>query len=124
MAHPTPILIMSSSTGGNRNLPFILSEQNHLRGPKNFKSWHQQMLIQGKLRGMLNYWEGKVNIPTLLLPSPNPNATSDPCKTWVRIGLKGGFGMNGLRCSVLGASWSLKGATGTATEDRNDLVVM
>ncbi|KAJ3807953.1 hypothetical protein F5876DRAFT_79216 [Lentinula aff. lateritia] len=69
---------MSSSTGGNSNLPFTLSEQNHLRGPENFKSWHQQMLIQGKPRGMLNYWEGKVNIPTPPLPSPDPNATSDP----------------------------------------------
>ncbi|KAJ3847218.1 hypothetical protein EV368DRAFT_87980 [Lentinula lateritia] len=46
------------------------------------------------------------------------------CKTWVRIGLRVGFGMMGLCCSVLGAGWSSKGATETATEDGNDLVVV
>ncbi|KAJ3884902.1 hypothetical protein GG344DRAFT_83372 [Lentinula edodes] len=45
------------------------------------------------------------------------------CKTWVRIGLRVGFGLRSLRCSVLGAGWSSKGATETATEDGNDLVV-
>ncbi|KAJ3804038.1 hypothetical protein F5876DRAFT_70958 [Lentinula aff. lateritia] len=45
------------------------------------------------------------------------------CKTWVGIGLRVGFGIMGLCCSMLRAGWSLKGATGTATEDRNDLVV-
>lgn len=32
--------------------------------------------------------------------------------------------MKSLCCSVLGAGWSSKGATETATEDRNDLVVV
>ncbi|KAF8827453.1 hypothetical protein HHX47_DHR4000204 [Lentinula edodes] len=45
------------------------------------------------------------------------------CKTWVRIGLKVGFGMKSLCCSMLGAGWSSKGATETATEDGSDLVV-
>ncbi|KAJ3924166.1 MAG: hypothetical protein NXY57DRAFT_970584 [Lentinula lateritia] len=45
------------------------------------------------------------------------------CKTWVRIGLRVGFGMRSLWCSVLGAGWSSKGATETATEDGNDPVV-
>ncbi|KAJ3885349.1 hypothetical protein GG344DRAFT_70617 [Lentinula edodes] len=41
-----------------------------------------------------------------------------------RLELKGSYGnREGLCCSVLGAGWSSKGATGTATEDRNDLVV-
>ncbi|KAJ4468584.1 hypothetical protein C8J55DRAFT_564736 [Lentinula edodes] len=39
------------------------------------------------------------------------------CKTWVKIGIRS------LCCSVLGADWSSKGATETATEDRNDLAV-
>ncbi|KAJ3910896.1 hypothetical protein F5877DRAFT_86804 [Lentinula edodes] len=51
---------------------------------------------------------------------PSPSTYS--CKTWVRVGLRVGFGIRSLCCSVLGAGWSSKGAMETATEDRNDLV--
>ncbi|KAJ3931508.1 MAG: hypothetical protein NXY57DRAFT_1079391 [Lentinula lateritia] len=51
-------------------------------------------------------------------------ASQGNCKTWVRIGLRVDFGIRSLCCSMLGAGWSLKGAMETATEDRNDLVMV
>ncbi|KAE9386701.1 hypothetical protein BT96DRAFT_1005823 [Gymnopus androsaceus JB14] len=56
-----------SSSGGNM-LPFTLSDELKLRGHENYKSWKQQMLIQGKPRGLDIYWGGKatatIHIPT------------------------------------------------------------
>ena len=41
-------------------LPFILGDELRLCGQENYRSWKQQMLIQGRPRGLNIHWDGKV----------------------------------------------------------------
>ncbi|KAE9384806.1 hypothetical protein BT96DRAFT_1007715 [Gymnopus androsaceus JB14] len=46
------------SSSGGIMLPFTLNNELKLRGHENYKGWKQQMLIQGKPRGLDIYWNG------------------------------------------------------------------
>ncbi|KAE9402225.1 hypothetical protein BT96DRAFT_1088234 [Gymnopus androsaceus JB14] len=43
-------------SSGGIMLPFTLNDELKLRGHENYKGWKQQMLIQGKPRGLDIYW--------------------------------------------------------------------
>ena len=45
-------------SSGGIMLPFTLNDELKLRGHENYKGWKQQMLIQGKPRGLDIYWNG------------------------------------------------------------------
>jgi len=55
---------MSGNPNSNSLLPFSLPEDQCCKGHENFASWEIYMLAHGGLRGLTNYWENKINIPT------------------------------------------------------------
>jgi hypothetical protein len=66
---------MSGNPNGNLLLLFSLPEDQHCKGHENFASWEIYMLTHGGPRGLVNYWENKINVP----PDPTtPPSTAAP----------------------------------------------
>ena len=61
---------MSGNSSNGSLLPFSLPEDQRCKGHENFASWETYMLAHGAPRGLINYWENKIVIPS------DPTATT------------------------------------------------
>jgi hypothetical protein len=55
---------MSGTTSNHTLLPFSLPEDQRCKGHENYSSWEIYMVAHGAPRGLVNYWENKVTVPS------------------------------------------------------------
>lgn len=55
-------------------LPYTINKELKLRGHENYKSWKQQMLIQGEPRGLNIYWEERAVVITHTTTTTTPTS--------------------------------------------------
>ena len=57
-------------------LPFSLLEDQKCKGHENYANWKINMIVHGRPRGLLNYWEDKIFVSGELLSQPLPGQST------------------------------------------------